>query len=74
MFYQGATGAERVFKVLVKEPDIKENKNYPNLKINTGDIEFENVSFVYPETEVAAVKNINIAVKGSTTAAHDKRP
>ncbi len=69
MFYQGATGAERVFKVLDKEPDIKENKNYPNLKINTGDIEFENVSFVYPETEVAAVKNINISVKGSTTAA-----
>ena len=69
MFYQGATGAERVFKVLDKEPDIKENENYPNLKINTGEIEFENVSFVYPETEVAAVKNINISVKGSTTAA-----
>ena len=69
MFYQGATGAERVFKVLDKEPDIKENENYPNLKINTGEIEFENVSFVYPETEVAAVKNINISVKGGTTAA-----
>jgi len=69
MFYQGATGAERVFKVLDKEPDIKENENYPNLKINTGDIEFENVSFVYPETEVAAVKNINISVKGGSTAA-----
>ena len=69
MFYQGATGAERVFKVLDKEPDIKENENYPNLKINTGAIEFENVSFVYPETEVAAVKNINISVKGGTTAA-----
>ena len=51
MFYQGATGAERVFTVLDKEPDIKENENHPNLKINTGDIEFENVSFVYPETE-----------------------
>ena len=69
MFYQGATGAERVFKVLDKEPDIKGNENYPNLKIDTGSIEFENVSFVYPETEVAAVKNINISVKGGTTAA-----
>jgi len=69
MFYQGATGAERVFTVLDKEPDIKENENHPNLKINTGDIEFENVSFVYPETEVAAVKNINISVKGGSTAA-----
>ena len=69
MFYQGATGAERVFKVLDKEPDIKGNENYPNLKIDTGSIEFENVSFVYPETEVAAVKNINISVQGGTTAA-----
>ena len=69
MFYQGATGAERVFKVLDKEHNIKANENYPNLKIDAGNIEFENVSFVYPETEVAAVKNINISVKGGTTAA-----
>jgi len=69
MFYQGATGAERVFKVLDKEPDIKGNENYPNLKIDTGSLEFENVSFMYPGTEVAAVKNINISVKGGTTAA-----
>ncbi|RZO49155.1 MAG: ABC transporter ATP-binding protein [Candidatus Pelagibacterales bacterium] len=69
MFYQGAAGAERVFKVLDKEPDIKENENYPNLKIETGNIEFENVNFMYPETEVAAIKNINISVKGGTTAA-----
>jgi subfamily B ATP-binding cassette protein MsbA len=69
MFYQGAAGAERVFKVLDKEPDIKENKNYPNLKIETGSIEFENVCFVYPQTEVAAIRNINISVKGGTTAA-----
>ena len=69
MFYQGATGAERVFKVLDKEPDIKGNENYPNLKIDTGGLEFENVSFMYPGTEVAAVKNINISVKGGTTAA-----
>ena len=68
-FYQGAAGAERIFKVLDKEPNIKANENYPNLKIDAGSIEFENVSFVYPETEVAAVKNINISVKGGTTAA-----
>ena len=68
-FYQGAAGAERIFKVLDKEPSIKANENYPNLKIDAGSIEFENVSFVYPETEVAAVKNINISVKGGTTAA-----
>ena len=69
MFYQGATGAERVFKVLDTEPDIKEIENHPNLKINTGNIEFKNVSFSYPKTDVKAVKNINISIKGGTTAA-----
>jgi len=69
MFYQGAAGAERIFKVLDKKPDIYENENNPNLKIDAGEIEFENVSFVYPETEVVAIKNINISVKGGSTAA-----
>ena len=69
MFYQGEACAERVFKVLDKKPDIYENENNPNLKIDTGEIEFENVSLVYPETEVAAIKNINISVKGGSTAA-----
>jgi len=69
MFYQGAAGAERVFKVLDKEPDIKEIKSNPNLKINTGNIEFKNVSFVYPKTDAAAVKKINISIKGGMTAA-----
>ena len=69
MFYQGATGAERVFKVLDTEPEIKEIENHPNLKINTGNIEFKNVSFSYPKTDAEAVKNINISIKGGTTAA-----
>ena len=69
MFYQGATGAERVFKVLDTEPDIKEIENHPNLKINTGNIEFKNVSFTYPKTDAEAVKNINISIKGGSTVA-----
>tara|TARA_B100001123_G_scaffold437028_1_gene568471 strand:- start:483 stop:2228 length:1746 start_codon:yes stop_codon:yes gene_type:complete len=69
LFYQGATGAETVFKVLDAEPNIKEIDSYPNLEINKGDIEFKNVSFVYPKTEAEAVKNINISIKGGSTAA-----
>ena len=41
----------------------------PNLKIATGNIEFQNVSFVYPKTEASAVKNINISISGGSTAA-----
>jgi len=69
MFYQGAAGAERVFGVLDAEPTIKEIDASPNLKINAGNIEFQNVGFSYPKTEAEAVKKINISVKGGSTAA-----
>ena len=69
MFYQGAAGAERVFGVLDIEPKIKEKASSPELKINTGSIEFKNVSFVYPKTDEAAIKNITIDIVGGTTAA-----
>ncbi len=69
LFYSGAAGAERVFDVMDIEPNIKEVDSSPNLKINTCNIEFKNVSFVYPKTDTAAVKEINISIKGGTTAA-----
>ena len=69
MFYSGAAGAERVFDVLDTEPNIKEIDSSPNLEINTCNIEFKNVSFTYPKTDAAAVKKINISIKGGTTAA-----
>jgi len=69
MFYQGAAGAERVFGVLDIEPSIKEIDSSSKLEIKTGNIEFQNVNFAYPKTNEAAVKNINISIKGGSTAA-----
>ena len=61
LFYQGAAGAKRVFEVLDAEPNIKENQSLPSLKIKKGNIEFKNVSFSYPKTNTAAIKNISIS-------------
>ena len=69
LFYQGAAGAERVFNVLDIEPSIKEIEGFPNLKINTGSIKFKNVNFMYPQTDSAAIKDINISIEGGSTAA-----
>ena len=69
LFYQGAAGAERVFGVLDIEPNIKEVKSAPNLRIGKGEIIFKNVSFSYPKTDAEAVKNINISIDGGSTAA-----
>ena len=69
LFYQGAAGAERVFKVLDTEPTIKDIEGLPNLEMKKGDVEFKNVDFKYPKTDSEAVKNINISITGGTTAA-----
>ncbi len=69
LFYQAGAGAERVFKILDNKPKIKQIENLPDIKINTGGIEFKNVNYVYPNTQSHAVKNINITIKGGSTAA-----
>ena len=69
LFYQGAAGAERVFNVLDAKPNIKEIESSPGLKINLGKIEFKNVNFSYPNTDEAAIKDINISIEGGSTAA-----
>jgi ATP-binding cassette, subfamily B, bacterial MsbA len=69
MVYQGAAGAERVFGVLDIKPNIEEIKSSPDLTIGKGDIEFRNVSFVYPKTDIAAVENIEASIKGGSTVA-----
>ena len=69
LFYQAGSGAERVFKILDNKPQIKQVENFPDLKINTGGLEFKNVNYVYPNTDAQAVKNINILIKGGSSAA-----
>jgi len=69
LFYQGAAGAERVFKVIDTEHNIKEIDSAPNLKINSCNIEFKNVSFAYSKTDAEAIKDINIAIDGNSTVA-----
>tara|TARA_Y100000590_G_scaffold90831_1_gene102476 strand:+ start:1301 stop:3046 length:1746 start_codon:yes stop_codon:yes gene_type:complete len=69
LFYQGATGAGRVFDILDAKPSIRENDSAPKLNIEKGNIEFKEVSFAYPKTEAQAIKNINISIEGGSTAA-----
>ena len=69
LFYRGATGAERVFKILDSEPTIKEISSAPNININKGSIKFDKVSFSYPKTQEQAIIDIDISIDGGTTAA-----
>ena len=69
LFYQGAAAAERVFGVIDKEVNIREESQKSNLKINKAKIEFKNVDFAYPKTKSSAIRNINISIDGGSTVA-----
>ena len=69
LFYQGAAAAERVFGVIDKEVNIREESQKSNLKINKAKIEFKNVDFAYPKTKSSAIKNISISIDGGSTVA-----
>ena len=69
MFYQGAAASERVFGIIDTKIDIKEDKNLPNLKIKSANIEFKDVYFSYPTSDAVAIENINISIDGGSTAA-----
>jgi len=69
LFYQGAAAAKRVFGVIDKEVNIKEESEKSDLKINKAKIEFKNVNFSYPKTKSSAIKNISISIDGGSTVA-----
>ena len=69
LVYQGAAAADRVFKIIDREVQIKNNENYPNIKINNSNIKFEDVSFQYKSGKERAIKNINIHIEGEKITA-----
>ncbi len=68
LIYQGSAGAKRVFEILDKKIEIKDDKTNV-LKIQNSDIKFQNVSFNYKTTKKKAVSNINLNIKGGSLSA-----
>ncbi len=61
-------GADRIFKVLDAESDIKEAENATALGAVSGNITFDNVSFNYIQN-IDVLKNINIDIKSGEIVA-----
>ena len=61
-------GAERVFKVIDEEPEIKDKQGAFELPPVTGEVVFDNVSFEYLKGK-PVLKNINITIKPGETIA-----
>ncbi|GAB4162718.1 MAG: ABC transporter ATP-binding protein [Winogradskyella sp.] len=64
---QAEASQERINEFLKTEPEIKNTVTQPTpIK---GNIEFKNVSFVYPDTNIEALKNVSFSLKSGETLA-----
>ncbi len=67
MIQRAAASQERINEFLRTKPDIVNNSTEPfELK---GDIEFNDVSFTYPDSGITALKNISFTIKNGKTLA-----
>ena len=67
--YQGAAAAKRIFTVIDNPIETKNDESLPSLSIGKCNINFENVSFHYVNTEAKAIKKINLEIKGGSMSA-----
>ncbi|WP_299365700.1 ABC transporter ATP-binding protein [Winogradskyella sp.] len=64
---QAEASQERINEFLKTEPEIKNRAS--ELTPIKGYIEFKNVSFVYPDTNIEALKNVSFSIKSGETLA-----
>ena len=67
--YQGAAAAKRIYNIVDKPIEIKNESHLPDLEIKNCDILFENISFKYETTEEKAVDRISLLVEGGKITA-----
>ena len=67
--YQGCAAAKRIFAVIDKPIEIKNDESLPDLNVNKCNIMFNNVDFKYLSTSKAAINNLNLDIKGGEMTA-----
>ena len=61
---QGLASSKRILPVIDQKHDILEDKNLDELKVSSGTISFENVSFNYNSNSRVILQNINLNIAG----------
>ena len=62
-FQKGMTGIERFVEIMDVKNDIIDKKDAKVLTDVHGDIEFKNVSFAYPQSDIKILENISFSIK-----------
>ncbi len=69
MLPRASVSAKRILEVLDTEPEIEDGPEKQGKAGETGEIEFRNVSFRYPDAEGCAIENITFSAKKGETVA-----
>ncbi len=67
--YQGGAAAKRIYTIIDKPIEIKNEDHLPDLKSKNCSLVFKNVTFKYETTKEKAIKNINLQVEGGKITA-----
>ena len=68
-FQRGMTGIERFIEIMDTPIDIKDAEDAVDLKVASGSIRFEDVSFEYPDDHNKVLHDFNLAVKAGENLA-----
>ncbi len=66
---QGVTAARRVLPMIDIVNEVKDNKNFPDIKIGEGNIFFKNVDFKYGNDEKKVLMSANLNIEGGKMTA-----
>lgn len=68
-FSQGITGIERFFEIMDTPIDIKDAEDAKELEVSDGEIEFDNVSFEYPDDHNRVLHELSLKIKSGENLA-----
>jgi ATP-binding cassette, subfamily B, multidrug efflux pump len=60
---QAAASMKRINEFMKTEPTIQNSEHKSTKQTIDGNVDFENVTFIYPDTGIKALKNVNFTVK-----------
>ncbi len=66
---QGLAGAKSVLPLIDYVPEVQDKDNAKELKVNIGEINFEEINFNYSETLAAVLNSVNLKIPGKKMTA-----
>ena len=63
---QGLSAAKRILPIVDIKNEINENKGSAEIKVTKANINFNNVSFAYEESERKVLENVNLEIEGGS--------